>query len=194
MINITNGLFTWSVAKNSRNIREKFAKNLWNIRKIFAKYSRKIKICEIFAKNSWKNPEKFANVNFLRIFRKYFANFSRIFHNRPREESVSALKFFLDHLRPYSIEFMDYKKLPKVLSSNKKGFWQWYSHLYKFITANKVKVMTYQCRPCFRMKFEFHNFPTGSPPLKRTNALKIISTKWIYVESIEFHTKIRFWI
>ena len=45
-----NGLFTWSVAKNSRNICEKFAKNLRNICEIFAKNLRKIR--EKFAKNS----------------------------------------------------------------------------------------------------------------------------------------------
>ena len=37
------------------------------------------KIREIFAKNLWKNPEKFTNVNFLRIFCEFFTNFSRIF-------------------------------------------------------------------------------------------------------------------
>ena len=149
-------LFTWSVTKNLRNIREIFAKNLRNICKIFAKKLQKIrkkltnglftwsvaknsrKICEIFAKylqkicekftkNSQKNCEKlkFAKywqkirekvqknsrmlifrkffANFSRIFREFFANFSQIFceyfanflqnfRDRPREESVSPSK------------------------------------------------------------------------------------------------------
>ena len=63
-INCTHyGLFTWSVTKNSRNIRKKFAKNLRKICEIFAKNMRKIyekftknlqKICEKFAKKSRK--------------------------------------------------------------------------------------------------------------------------------------------
>ena len=84
----TYGLFTWSIAKNSRNICKKFAKNLRKICEKFAKYSQKIR--EKFAKNSQKINIReffwifsqifrkyFANFNFSRIFREYFANFSR---------------------------------------------------------------------------------------------------------------------
>ena len=46
------GLFTWSGAKNSRNIREKYANNLRNIREKYAKNLRKI--CEKIAKKSQK--------------------------------------------------------------------------------------------------------------------------------------------
>ena len=59
---VYNGLFTWSSAKNSQNIRKIFAKYLQKICEIFAKNTRKI--YEKFAKNSQKNCEKSKFANF----------------------------------------------------------------------------------------------------------------------------------
>ena len=99
------GLFTWSVTKNSRNIRKKFAKNLRNIREKFVKNSQKIREKLTFVNFSGFFHEFFANIsqilifceyfaNISRIFREYFANFSQIFCVRPREESIIIAHVF----------------------------------------------------------------------------------------------------
>ena len=88
LCDITYGLFTWSVTKNLRNIREKFVK-----------YSRKI--CERkirkklkFAKNLQKIHEilvKISRISIFCDFFKIFAKFSLIFRKFFATDHVKSL-------------------------------------------------------------------------------------------------------
>ena len=88
-------------AKNSQKIREKlkFAKYLRKIREKVQKHSRMLIFRKFFANFSRIFREYFANI--LQIFRKFFANILRIFRDRPREESVRIADDRFIHIKFY---------------------------------------------------------------------------------------------
>ena len=116
-------LLTDSSRGLSQKIREIFAKNLQKICEIFAKNLRKIREKLKFAKYLRKSPEKFANVNFSRIFCKFFANISRIFRKYFTNISQIFRKFFANFLRIFRKFFVtDHVKSP--LGTQKKVYLQ----------------------------------------------------------------------